>query len=53
MKNNVIYVDEVFSLEFLVGWQRDWYVFRLSVRLSTNLADVVGHFGFFFENEGL
>ena len=39
--NNVIYVYEVFSLEFLVCWRRAWYVPRFRERLSTSLAEVL------------
>ena len=40
-ENNVIYVYEVFSPEFLVCGRRAWYVLRLRERLSTSLADVL------------
>ena len=44
--NNVIYVYEVFSLEFLVCWRRAWDVLRLRERLSASLADVLRQLSF-------
>ena len=39
--NNVIYVYEFFSLEFLVCWRRAWYFLRFNEQLSTSVADVL------------
>ena len=40
-ENNIMYMYEVFSLEFLAGWRQAWYVLRLKERLSTSLANVL------------